>query len=412
MTSSAQPMYLPIPSRNKLKTVLQKFLSQYNEQNVVMNLELFGAAMEHVVRIVRIIEQPNGNALLVGVGGSGKQSLSRLASYICGYDVFQISVSQSYTINDLKTDLQELYKKTAVKGIPVSFILTDSQIVDDKWLVFINDILSSGFIPELFNHEDLEGIFNALRNEAKSHDVAVEDPAAMMNYFIQKVKSNLHMVLCFSPVGEVFRKRARKFLALTTCTSIDWFHPWPQQALESVAYRFLQEADLENDKIRKQIALHMAKAHITANEASEKYLLTERRYNYTTPKTYLELIEFYKKLLAEKRNDLESQITRLQTGITTLKRTHKDVEVLKTQLKTTLVKVEEKAKKAEALIKKIGIERKKVEAQEQAANIEAAKAKEISDHASALKAECDNDLAAALPAHDGKCKKSCCMFNC
>lgn len=52
------------------------------------------------------------------------------------------------------------------------------------------------------------------------------------------------VVLCFSPVGSTLRVRSRKFPAVTNCTSIDWFHEWPEDALNSVSARFLEEVEL------------------------------------------------------------------------------------------------------------------------------------------------------------------------
>eukprot|EP00983_Pelagomonas_calceolata_P123855 1161047-Pelagomonas_calceolata.AAC.40 len=67
--------------------------------------------MEHITRVARIIDLPRGNAMLVGVGGSGKQSLARLASYICNYEVFQISVSSTYGVTEFKENLLSLYRR-------------------------------------------------------------------------------------------------------------------------------------------------------------------------------------------------------------------------------------------------------------------------------------------------------------
>jgi dynein heavy chain len=63
---------MPIRDMAHLKTVLESKLAEYNEQVSTMNLVLFDQAMEHIARIARIIDLPVGNALLVGVGGSGK----------------------------------------------------------------------------------------------------------------------------------------------------------------------------------------------------------------------------------------------------------------------------------------------------------------------------------------------------
>ena len=76
-----------------------------------------------------------------------------------------------------------------------------------------------------------------------------------------QVRKYLHVVLCFSPVGDKFRVRARQFPALVNCTQFDWFHGWPSDALISVAKRFLSDVPAIDDDTRQNISLHMAYAH-------------------------------------------------------------------------------------------------------------------------------------------------------
>ena len=342
-------VYTPIRDMAQLKTVLEKKLEEYNEQIAKMNLVLFDQAMEHISRIARIINLPVGNALLVGVGGSGKQSLSKLTSFILEYDVVRILVSSNYGMFDLKTDLQTFYRKAGQAGAELLFILTDSQIAQDMFLVYINDMLSSGYIPELFAKDEVEEIVSKVRAEAKGNGVP-DIPDAIFEYFKDKARKNLHIALCFSPVGDAFRYRARKFPGLISSTSIDWFHEWPRDALIGVAARFLEELDLPSEEIRENIALHMAGVHISIGEANKEFFMMERRYNYTTPTSFLELISFYKNLLESKQSRIVDSMQRLEKGLGTMETTTEQVAKLQEQLEIKMVEVEAEKKATNELI--------------------------------------------------------------
>jgi dynein heavy chain, axonemal len=178
---------LQVSTYDTLKKTLDDRLAEYNETNAVMNLVLFQQAMEHICRIARIIDLPRGNAMLVGVGGSGKQSLARLASFICGYNVFQIAVSGTYGINDFKENLLQLYTKAGMKGQPVTFLLTDNQIVNERFLVFLNDLLATGLVSDLCTPEDIDNFSNSVRTEAKAAGI-IETAENLWAFFIEKIR--------------------------------------------------------------------------------------------------------------------------------------------------------------------------------------------------------------------------------
>ena len=338
-TSFMSEFYSSVTDMIELRRVMKDKLEEYNDVKAQMNLVLFDQAIEHVCHITRIIELPGGNALLVGVGGSGKQSLARLSAFIAEFELEQMVVTQSFNMNDLRTFLSEMYRKLAKpNAMPRVYMVTDTQIKTESFLIPINDMLNAGWISDLFTKEDFDAMIGNLRNEAKGNGVP-DNIDSLLSYFYDRMKKLLKIVLCFSPVGNLMRVRARKFPGIINSTCIDWFHPWPRDALIDVANKFLQEAELETEELREKIAVNMAETHLSIDIANDKFRKLERRNNYTTPKSFLELISFYKTLLDDKRGQIERQIKRYTLGLQILADTKDKVEGLQEDLKIKMVEV-------------------------------------------------------------------------
>ncbi|XP_053308775.1 dynein axonemal heavy chain 9 [Spea bombifrons] len=392
-----EPKYMPVQSWESLNKILVEALDNHNEVNAVMNLVLFEDAMCHICRINRILESPRGNALLVGVGGSGKQSLTRLAAYISSLEVFQITLRKGYGIPDLKVDLANQYIKAGVKNVGTVFLMTDAQVADEKFLVLVNDLLASGEIPDLFPDDEVENIIGSVRNEVKSQGL-MDTRENCWKFFIDRVRRQLKVALCFSPVGNKLRVRSRKFPAVVNCTAIDWFHEWPQEALESVSLRFLQETENIEPSVKESISKFMAFVHTSVNEMSRSYLNNERRYNYTTPKSFLEQIKLYQNLLQKKGKELSAKMERLENGLQKLNSTSAQVDDLKAKLAAQEVELKQKNEDADKLIQVVGVETEKVSKEKAIADEEEQKVAVIAEEVGRKQKDCEEDLAKAEPA--------------
>uniref|UniRef100_A0A803VXV6 Dynein axonemal heavy chain 17 n=1 Tax=Ficedula albicollis TaxID=59894 RepID=A0A803VXV6_FICAL len=391
-----EPGYRPVPSWEELNQILVEALDSYNEVNAAMNLVLFEDAMCHVCRISRILEAPRGHALLVGVGGSGKQSLTRLAAFISNLETFQITLRKGYGLPDLKADLASLYLKAGLKGVGSVFLLSDAQLADEQFLVLVNDFLASGEIPDLFPDDEVENIISSVRNEVRARGL-LDSRENCWSFFIERVRRRLKVVLCLSPVGPRLRLCSRRFPALAACSTMDSFQPWPRQALESVSRRFLRDMDTLQ-VIKDSISKFMAHVHISVNEVSRLYLSNEHRYNYTTPKSFLEQIKLYQSLLLKKDLELKAKMERLESGLEKLKSTSAQVDELKAKLAAQEVELKQKNEDADRLIQVVGLETEKVSRKKAVADEEERKVALITQEVEQKQRDCEEDLAKAEPA--------------
>jgi dynein heavy chain len=404
LDNAVEPAYECIEDVAALREKSNKLLKKFNEDNPQkqMDLVLFDDALFHLLKISRMIKMPRSSALLVGVGGSGKQSLTRFAARVGGQQLFQIQLTKTYNENNLKEDLKGLFDVAGHKGQPITFILTDAEVKNEEFLEYMNMVLSTGEVPGIIQKDEKEVWLGDVRTDYVKNNKDVKEPTTfeVYDYFLNRLRDNLHVVLCFSPVGNKFRERARKFPALFNECSIDWFLPWPEEALSSVAQNFLANfTQLEaKEEVKAQLPKWMAQVHLKINGICDEYYSKMRRQVFVTPKSYLSFIKAYQSLYTKKFEELDLSESNFKIGLQKIKEAKADIEVLEKSLKEEEEKVRVKKEIVEKIISELNVEREKASAKNEEVSTEKRKIEIEKAKIEKDKELCERELKESLPA--------------
>ncbi|XP_040850987.1 dynein heavy chain 12, axonemal [Ochotona curzoniae] len=392
-------VYIEIPSIQQFNEVVDQCLDEYNQTHKTrMNLVIFRYVLEHLSRICRILKQSGGNALLVGLGGSGRQSLTRLATSMAKMQIFQPEISKSYGMNEWRDDIKGLLKSVGVKGQKTVFLITDTQIKEEAFLEDIDSVLNTGEVPNIFAADEKQEVMEGVRPVAQAgHKHEELGPLALFAFFVNRCKDNLHVVVAFSPIGDAFRNRLRQFPSLINCCTIDWFQPWPEDALERVAVKFLESLELTTAE-REEVVPICKHFHTSIRSLSERFLQELGRHNYVTATSYLELIGSFQELLTKKRQAIMEAKQRYVNGLDQLAFAESQVGEMQAELVQLQPKLEEAKIENAHMMQVIEIESAQVEAKRKFVKLDEEIASGKADEAQALKNECESDLAEAIPA--------------
>lgn len=160
------------------------YLAEYNETSrKPMDLVLFNFALEHLCKINRVLKQPQSNAVLIGVGGSGRQSLTRLAAHISNYSFHVIEMTNSYSFTEWRNDIKAVLKKFTMEVNPGVLFLYGSQLRDPRCFEDINNVLNLGEVPNIFTADEKTEVLENMKNLESQLDKSLHTEGGAQELF-------------------------------------------------------------------------------------------------------------------------------------------------------------------------------------------------------------------------------------
>jgi len=185
-------------------------------------------------------------------------------------------------------------------------------------------------------------------------------------------------------------------------TTIDWFLPWPQQALEKVANAFLSDfpVKVDNEKMKRSLVNNIANTHLMVTAECTNYFTQFRRNVYVTPKSYLSFIDAYKGVYKKKFDTINEDAEKITNGLLKLGEAEEDVAVMKVELAETEKILAVTGERIEKMVVNLQAKAGKAETVKAAVTVTKNELSEVAAKIGADRDETNKDLEEAKPALD------------
>ena len=217
-------------SEGDFSKLVSQGIMYYEREERDLNMLLFSEMLEHIAHVDRVLSSSFGHLLMVGRSGVGRRNAATICAYMLGYEFRTLAVSRDYGQKQFGDDIKNAMQAAGVKGEHTVLFVEDFQIVTEAILEVINSLLSSGEVPGLYTHEELEPLLSPLREEMQE-DGRFHTP---YEFFVSRVRKNLHIVMCMDPGHPQILYRCESNPALYSQCSVLWIGEWRNTSLRLI----------------------------------------------------------------------------------------------------------------------------------------------------------------------------------
>lgn len=353
IASAASPLFRI--ASDEFSAVVSQAIVLYEREEKDLHVLLFEEILDHLAIVERILSEPGGSLLLVGSSGVGRRSATTLISYMLGYTLFSPSVTRHYDTGSFRTDLKSILVKAGVDGQHYVLYLEDHHFTQDAILEITNSLLSSGEVPGLYTHEEIEPLISPLKEKMlDSIGASGAEHKSVYDFFVSRVCQFVHVVVSMDARHPQFLLRCESNPALYTRCAIVWMGEWSSVSMKRVPELLLAGSDLV-DSLPKTNQL------ITSLYESCKELGATPREFVGFLCSWRGLFEVKCKQIVQEVGHLKSGLSKLEDASTTVDELSKNATVKKKELGLAQVAADNAMKEIQNALDKAAVNRREVE---------------------------------------------------
>ncbi|KUF93461.1 hypothetical protein AM588_10011263 [Phytophthora nicotianae] len=341
---------------DEFSQVVTQGMVLYEREEKDLHMLLFDEILEHLTIVERVLSEPGGSMLLVGNSGVGRRSATTLISYMLNYTMFSPSITRNYDAGSFRTDLKSLLVKAGVEGQHYVLYLEDHHFTQDAILELTNSLLSSGEVPGLYTHEEIEPQIAPLKELMLESIGATgqEHIRTVYDFFVSRVRQFVHVVLGMDARNPQFVLRCESNPALYTRCAIVWMGEWNSSSMARLPELLLSGSELV-DSLIKTTPL------ITSLYASCKEFGATPREFICFLNTWRTLFEAKCKQIVQEIRHLKSGLSKLEEASVTVDELSRNAVLKKKDLSAAQVSADEAMKEITNALDRAATNRREVE---------------------------------------------------